>query len=255
MSGTSQTERMHPPTSPPLMHGTQTGPTAQTTQISALVFDFDGLILDTEAAEYTSIAAVFSEHGATLGLDRWTAAIGQANPDGMWLDWLETDLGRPVNRDLLWIEQRQRNDLQVRRLQVKPGIEELLSAAAVAKVPCAVASSSRTRWVKPHLDRLGLLDHFETVVAREDAPNAKPSPDLYLVALQRLGIEPELAHTAVAFEDSRNGSLAAVAAGLTCVVCTHDLTHHMDLTHAHHRVDSLADLTMQRLGELVHQYA
>jgi HAD superfamily hydrolase (TIGR01509 family) len=221
----------------------------------ALVFDFDGLILDTEAAEYTSIAAVFSEHGATLGRTRWTEAIGQANPDGMWLDWLEVDLGRPVNRELLWIEQRQRNDMQVRRLQVKPGVIELLEAASVAGLPCAVASSSSSRWVKPHLDRLGLLDHFATVVAREDAPNAKPAPDLYLVALDRLGVPADLAPHAVAFEDSRNGSLAAVAAGLTCVVCTHDLTHHMDLSHAHHRVTSLAELTLTHLTSMIAQHA
>jgi putative hydrolase of the HAD superfamily len=218
---------------------------------SALIFDFDGLILDTEAAEYSSISAVFSEHGATLGHARWTAAIGQANPDGMWLDWLEADLGRPVSRELLWIEQRQRNDLQVRRLQVKAGVEALLESAFSHGVPCAVASSSPMGWVKPHLDRLGLLSSFDTVVAREDAPQAKPAPDLYLVALQRLGVPDDRARTAVAFEDSRNGSLAAVAAGLTCIVCTHDLTHHMDLSHAHHRVDSLADLTLPVLASII----
>ncbi len=222
---------------------------------AALVFDFDGLILDTEVAEYTSIAAVFSEHGATLGHDRWVHAIGRANPDGFWLDWLEADLGHPVNRDLLWIEQRQRNDHQIRRLEVRPGVERLLKQAAVARVPCAVASSSRNRWVKPHLDRLGLLDYFETVVAREDAANAKPAPDLYFVALDRLGIARTAARHAIAFEDSHNGSRAAVDAGLTCIACPNDLTRVSDFSHTHHQVSSLTDLALDRLHDLISQPA
>ncbi len=220
---------------------------------AALVFDFDGLILDTEAAEYTSIAAVFSEHGATLGHERWLAAIGRANPDGFWLDWLEADLGRPVNRALLWIEQRQRNDHQIRRLQVQPGVEQLLAQAAAAGVPCAVASSSRSRWVRPHLDRLGLLDSFETVVSREDAPNAKPAPDLYFVALERLGIARTAARTAIAFEDSHNGSRAAVDAGLTCIACPNNLTRSSDFSHTHHQVASLAELALPNLSGLITQ--
>lgn len=222
---------------------------------AALVFDFDGLILDTEAAEYTSIAAVFAEHGGTLGRGRWVEAIGRANPDGFWLDWLEADLGRPVNRDLLWIEQRQRNDHQIRRLQVLPGVEQLLDQAAAAGVPCAVASSSRSRWVKPHLDRLGLLERFATVVVREDAANAKPAPDLYFVALDRLGVPPSAARHAVAFEDSHNGSRAAIDAGLTCIACPNSLTRASDFSHAHHQVASLSELTLDQLHDLITQPA
>jgi putative hydrolase of the HAD superfamily len=218
--------------------------------VAALVFDFDGLILDTEAAEFTSIAAVFAESGSVLDRDRWRSHIGTANPQGFWLDWLEADLGKPVNRDWLWLEQRQRNDLQVARLPVLPGVIELLDSAAAMGIPCAVASSSTGRWVRPHLDRLGLLDRFATVVSREDAEHAKPAPDLYLVALDRLGIPKEEARRAIALEDSRNGSLAAVAAGLTCVVCPNGLTAGMDASHAHHHVSSLTDLTLKDLAKV-----
>jgi putative hydrolase of the HAD superfamily len=218
---------------------------------AALVFDFDGLILDTEAAEHASVSAIFSEFGATLSLHQWTSGMGTAQPDGYWLDWLEADLGRPVNRELLWIEQQQRNHYLIDRLSVLPGVHTLIDAALANNVPCAVASSSPSRWVVPKLDRLGLLDSFTTVVTREDASVAKPAPDLYLEALRRLDVGAAVSTTAIAFEDSRNGSLAAVAAGMTCVVCPNPLTADLDLSHAHHRVGSLAELDWAALTSLV----
>jgi putative hydrolase of the HAD superfamily len=218
---------------------------------AALVFDFDGLILDTEAAEHASVAEIFAEFGASLPLDKWTSVMGTAQPDGYWLDWLEADLGKPINRDLLWIEQRQRNHYLLDRLRVLPGVHSLLEAAAANNVPCAVASSSTSRWVVPKLDRLGLLDSFTTVVTREDAAAAKPAPDLYLEALRRLDVAADGSHAAIALEDSRNGSLAAVAAGMTCVVCPTPLTVDLDLSHAHHRVGSLTELDWTSMTSLV----
>jgi HAD superfamily hydrolase (TIGR01509 family) len=214
----------------------------------ALVFDFDGLIMDTEAAEHASVAAIFAEHGCELPLDRWKSVIGTSQPDFFWIDWLEEVAGGRISRSLLQIEQRQRNDLLVARLTVNAGVVDLLDAAEANNVPCAVASSSPARWVRPHLDRLGLLDRFMTIVTREDAKQAKPAPDLYVEALRRLDVTDT--RTGVAFEDSRMGSLAAIAAGMTCVVCPHALTDTMDLSHAHYRTDSLAAIDWQLLSSL-----
>ena len=215
----------------------------------ALVFDFDGLILDTEAAEYASVAEVFAEHGGTLDRHRWMSSIGRVNPQQFWVDWLEDQVGL-VNREAVHAEQRVRNRELVHRLPVKPGVAELIDQADRRNVPCAVASASPSNWVLPNLERIGLLERFVSVTTREDAKRSKPFPDPYWAALDAVPVARALAASCVAFEDSRNGSLAAVAAGLACVACPHDLTAHTDLSHATVRVGSLAEVSWPMLEEL-----
>jgi HAD superfamily hydrolase (TIGR01509 family) len=109
------------------------------------------------------------------------------------------------------------------------GLDAALTALTAAGTRLAVVSSSPASWVLPHLDRLGWLGRFEAVVTREDAARAKPHPDLYLMALARLGLTPE---GVVVVEDSANGVAAAVAAGLPCVAMPNPVTAHHDLSLA-----------------------
>ena len=104
-----------------------------------------------------------------------------------------------------------------------------------------MASSSTGEWVAGHLGRLGLLDHFDAICTREDVAKVKPDPELYRLAVARLGAEPG---EAMALEDSPNGITSAKAAGLFCVAVPNALTGQMELGHADMQVATLAELSL-----------
>ena len=215
--------------------------------IDALVFDFDGLILDTELPEYLSVRAEFEAHGLELRMADWLGIIGRGdNPP--WIERLERELGSAVEREVVEARWRAAKTEMILRGEVLPGVVDLLDAADGHGIPAGVASSSSRPWVVGHLERLGLLDRFVTVRTRDDVERAKPWPDLFLAVAADLDARP--AHT-VAFEDSHNGARAAVDAGLFCVVAPNELTRAQDLDHADLVVASLADVSLADLGRLV----
>jgi HAD superfamily hydrolase (TIGR01509 family) len=133
---------------------------------------------------------------------------------------------------------------------IRPGVVDLLDQADALGIPAAVASSSTSTWVEGHLDRLGVLDRFAAVRTRDHVEHAKPWPDLFLAATDAVGVEP---HTAVAFEDSHNGCLAAKAAGLFCVVAPNDITRSQDFSGADLVVTSLAEVVLADLSSRAHR--
>jgi len=213
-------------------------------ELRAVVFDFDGLILDTELPEYTTVKAEFEAHGVELPLDEWLDIIGSADHPH-WLDWLESLVDGPLEREVVHARRLAAHHEMIMRNEVLPGVTELLDEAEALGIPAAVASSSPRSWVAGHLERLGLLGRFGALRTREDVERAKPWPDLFLAAVDAVGAPPA---AAVAFEDSRNGSLAAQAAGLFCVVAPNSLTQAQDLTHADLVVASLADVSLADLA-------
>ncbi|HEY7069736.1 MAG TPA: HAD-IA family hydrolase [Acidimicrobiales bacterium] len=217
----------------------------------ALVFDFDGLILDTESCTYDAVVDIFHAHGADLDRAEWQAILGTANHPH-WTDMLTERLGRPVDREAL-VEQREAARLAVLvTLPPCAGVAELLDAANAAGVACAVASSSSAEWVVPHLERLGLRDRFAAVVTSDtvghDRRRSKPAPDLFLAAAEAVGQPPQ---RCVALEDSPNGVLAARAAGMAVVAVPGPMTAGLDFSTADLVVASLAGLDLMRLGALV----
>lgn len=214
----------------------------------ALVFDFDGLILDTEWCEYHSVAAVFDEHGLELVLEEWQTIVGTADHPH-WSEMLEVALGRPLlDRDEVVERRRDHHHLLIREEVVLPGVEALLEQAEAAGVALAVASSSPRDWVEGHLDRLGLLSRFAAVRTRDDVHRAKPDPALYLAATEAVGADPG---RSVALEDSRHGVTSAKAAGLACVAVPNRITAGLDLSHADAVVASLAEVDLGALARLV----
>ena len=213
----------------------------------ALVFDFDGLILDTETAEYDTVAAAFADHGVPLPLHRWQDVVGRADHPH-WLDWLEAELGRPVpDRTAVLERRRAAHHVRIADEVVRDGVVALLAEAERRRVPVAVASSSPRSWVEPHLERLGLRGHFGVVRCRDDVDRAKPWPDLYLAVTAELGV---CSARCVALEDSHHGARAAQAAGLACVVVPNRITAGTDLAHADVVLASLADLRWDVLVDL-----
>lgn len=211
--------------------------------LKAIVFDFDGLILDTEEPVYQSWLEVYRAHGVDLPFERWVEIVGSTTATFHPQHHLEERLGRPLPQEVLDQRIGRRTELVLAK-KVLPGVVEVIDAAKASGIKLGVASSSTAEWVMGHLARLGILDRFDCVRCRDDVAHAKPAPDLYLAVLECLGVTPG---EAFAIEDSPNGIAAAKSAGLRCVAIPNHITSGLDLSQADLVVDSLADLTLAGL--------
>ena len=211
--------------------------------IRAVIFDFDGLILDTEEPVFRSWVEVYEEHGATLPFDRWVEIVGSTTIGFHPQRHLEELLGRPLPQEVLDRRILRRTEF-VQAKELLPGVLAHIEEAGALGLKLGVASSSSTEWVKGHLARLGILDRFHCVRCRGDVANVKPAPDLYLASLECLGVT---AAEAFAVEDSPNGITAARQAGLRCVAIPNTITAGLDLSHADVLLGSLSEVTLSEL--------
>jgi HAD superfamily hydrolase (TIGR01509 family) len=215
--------------------------------IDAYVFDFDGLILDTESSAYHSIAEEFAAVGLEFELAAWQRCIGVGWAID-WIDELERRCPSPIDRAAVLERRRARKHELLVGCDVLPGVVERMAEARAHGFGVAVASSSPRDWVESHLDRLGLLAGFDAVLTRDDVERTKPSPDLFLAAAAAVDADPV---RSVAFEDSHNGCLAAKAAGMVCVVAPNAITADQDFAHADLVVGSLVDVDVAALRRLL----
>lgn len=213
------------------------------TVIRALVFDFDGLILDTEEPVYRSWLEVYQAHGEELPFERWVQIVGSTTTGFHPQHHLEERLGRPLPKEVLDRRIGRRTELVLAQA-VLPGVVQQLDAARDSGLKLGVASSSTREWVAGHLARLGILERFECLRCRDDVANPKPEPDLYLAVLDCLGVS---ASEAIAIEDSPNGVAAAKRAGMRCVAIPNSITAGLDLSEADITLGSLAELTLAQL--------
>lgn len=220
-----------------------------TADLRALLFDFDGLILDTETPEMTEWAKVFRQHGVEFPMDYWAWTLGRGADEMVEspLDVLERLCGRSLDRESVEEGYRQRRMELIYAQPPLPGVVDLLREAEAEGVRRAVVSSSKHAWVDGHLERLGLRHFFEMTVCADDVERAKPYPDLYLMALERMELMPS---EAIALEDSPNGTRAAIGAGLFCVVVPNHVTRMLDVSHASARLESLEGIGLAGLRAL-----
>lgn len=180
--------------------------------IQALIFDFDGLMVDTETPELQIWKDLFASYGQVFPLEEWVRIVvgsGVSNLDPVTR--LEQLTGLQLDHQALHQQAHQTWTQLQTTLQPMPGVVDTLQTARAQGLRLAIASSSPHTWVEGFLKRLGFEHLFEAVVCREDAPRTKPAPDLYLAALSTLGLR---ADQALALEDSPNGITAAKAAGV-----------------------------------------
>ena len=205
---------------------------------SVVLFDFDGVVVDTEWAIYQSWKRVFEAYGQSLPLDNYTGCIGSdyaawspkahlEELTGLGFDWHDLDTRR--QEEIM---------LELKGAGPMPGVVFLLDKLASAGVPCAVVSSSSHRWVDGWLEQLDLGKYFQTVVCRGDAPRIKPAPDLFLEAAHRLGVAPT---ECLVIEDSLNGVTSAKAAGMPVWVVPNRVTSALDFSVADQVVGSLTE--------------
>jgi beta-phosphoglucomutase-like phosphatase (HAD superfamily) len=215
--------------------------------IRGLLFDFDGLLVDTETPSRLAYEELYREHGHELPVDQWATLVGTIgapfDPDAH----LEELVGRPLDREEMSKRLRAREHELCDLEDLRPGVEGYFEDAERLGLRTAVVSSSNSDWIERHLGRLGRLEGLDAVVAANgDTQRAKPRPDLYLDALRVLGLEP---HEAIAFEDSLNGVRAAKAAGLACVAVPNPITASFALDEADLLLESLEDLPLAELLE------
>jgi HAD superfamily hydrolase (TIGR01509 family) len=214
------------------------------TDLRALIFDFDGLILDTETPEFVAWQEVFAQHGAALVAADWAHVIGSLDHGWDAATEIERATGRKVGREELRARWRSRHAELLAEERLRPGVAALIELAKARGLGLAVASSSKRGWVQGHLERLGIFGSFDALATGDEVERTKPDPALYTLAVTRLGVP---AVSALALEDSPNGIRAAQAAGLRCVAVPNDVSRHLDVSAADLVLDSLADLDIDAL--------
>lgn len=220
--------------------------------MQALVFDFDGLIIDSETPDYDSWREICQTYGVSLSRDFWAGLIGRSSAESVFdpYAYLETQSGQAVDREAVRQQRRARFFELFECQPVLPGVLDYLAEARRLGLGLAVASSGTATWVKGSLERLGLTHWFDTVCCADDVPRAKPDPALYQLAVQRLGVTPD---RAIALEDSPNGLMAAKRAGLFAVAVPGPMTRALNFDMADLRLDSLADTPLSALLDVAAQ--
>lgn len=192
----------------------------------ALIFDMDGLLVDSEPLWWRVEKAFATDHGGV-----WTDAMAQEcvgkgltnviatmNETFDWTLDVEAEAERLVDRFIAGVD----------TLSLKAGAREILAAATEARRPKALASSSPLRLIRPVLARFSLEESFDVVSSGEEVAEGKPAPDIFLLTAKRLGIAPG---DGVVFEDSFAGATAGKAAGMTVVaIPEHDPDRFLELT-------------------------
>lgn len=190
---------------------------------SAVVFDMDGTLLDTENVFRSIVYEVADGLGYVMREEVHLAMIGASHERSteLLVEAYGVSFPHQLFDEMCHARMRERME---REVPVKTGAREMLAALRERGLPIAVATSSRARSAQEHLGRAGLLDLFSTVVTRDDVVNPKPDPEPYLLAASRLGVDPRLC---LAVEDSHSGVRAAHAAGMQTVMVP-DLVHPTD---------------------------
>lgn len=210
----------------------------------AIIFDFDGLILDTETPQADIWRGLFEAAGLEFDLNVYNSIIGGFESDSYRPEVVLADRlndGRSPEDLLLHVIGAQ-TDLILAK-PINPGVLEILDTAEKHGILTAIGSSSPLRWVGSHLERLGIKDRFKTIVTFDDVSQAKPSPEIFELVLKRLDVRPE---NAIVLEDSHNGVLAAKAAKIRAIAVPNAVTEVMDFSAAEDVLPSLLQLDIHR---------
>ena len=215
--------------------------------IKSLIFDFDGLILDTETPEIDVWKTIYAEHGFEFPLDLFTQTVGGWGVSTFdAADYLHQLANDSLNVDALRLRHRRESARRFLEQPILDGLQEYLTDARRLNLRLAIASSSPHSWVEPHLTRLGLIRYFDKIICGDDVPlgRTKPKPDIFLKTLDELQIT---AGEAVVFEDSPNGVKAARTAGIYVVAVPNPTTSLMNIEGADLTIRSLSSLPLEEL--------
>ncbi|HTG70886.1 MAG TPA: HAD family hydrolase [Candidatus Udaeobacter sp.] len=221
--------------------------------IKAIIFDFDGTIIDTETAWYNAFHEAYKEHGVELTLEQYSGCIGTSLHTFNPYEYLMTDLKLPIDKQAFRESVHLQHSELMRREEVRSGILDYLNFAQASGLKIGLASSSDRAWIDRHLEQLDIAHYFECIRTADDVAKVKPDPELYKQALAGLGVE---ASEAIAIEDSPNGARAASAAGMSCIIVPNTITKSLafDKSDRYYHAESLAHIDFHEMvsGALQH---
>jgi putative hydrolase of the HAD superfamily len=211
--------------------------------IKAVVFDFDGLIIDTETVWYEAFKEVLQAYNVEYPLEEFVKVIG--THDALLNQFLEAKVGlaeTAVVRKLA----KESYLVKIQTSEIRDGVKDYLAAAQELGLKIGLASSSNRAWVEGYLKQLGIFDYFEVIKTGDQVEKVKPDPALYIKAIEELGVA---ADEAIAFEDSSNGAKAAKAAGLHCVIVPNEVTKSIIFDQYDLRIHSMSEMSLQDVIE------
>ena len=210
--------------------------------LQGILFDFDGLILDTETPIFQAWKMKFREYGQELLLEDWAEILGKSNDELGPLENFFNEFPDPEDQKRIQAEVSKEERTLVLQQQPLEGVEELIKKAKGKGLKLGIVSSSDQAWVHGHLERLGLLKYFDHTSCAEEVEIAKPDPALYLLGLHKMAVSP---YKVVVLEDSPNGVLAAKRAGLFCIAVPNQLTRQLSFEHN----GGVPDRVLRSLGD------
>lgn len=204
--------------------------------IKAIVFDFDGLIIDTETAWYRSYLQAMEEENLAFPLELFCRCVG--SHDDELVAYIAGQAGSDERLTRIRARAAALHEGIMHETDVRDGVRGFLEDARDAGLGIGLATSSLGAWIDRFLGRFGLLPYFDVIVTKDDVREIKPDPELYLRATAALGVRPS---EAVAFEDSANGAKAAKAAGLHCIIVPNAVTERLVFDRYELRIASMGD--------------
>ncbi len=211
--------------------------------IKAFIFDFDGLILDTETPEFEAWQEIFKQYNFGLPLSEWQKTLGTSRQEFDPPTYLEELIGHPINKKMIEHDHKIIALEKITLLEALPGVEKLLASAREKGIKLAVASSSSTDWVWCHLARLKLAKYFDTICGGNEVPAVKPDPALFQLALNELQVEPgKLSFLKILLMDHRGQN-----AGIFCIAVPNPISKQLSIDHANLVLRSLEDTSVDEL--------
>ena len=214
----------------------------------AVIFDMDGVLIDSEPIHIEIEKQLFKKLGISVSAEVHLSYLGTA-ADYMYAD-IKSRFGLPNPiSELLEIDELFRCDYfsSLSALDLNDGVLTLLNELKLAGLKLAVATSSSPELTRILLERCGISSVFDAIVTTKEAGKSKPSPDVYLLASRRIGVE---AANCLVFEDSPIGLSAAKSAGMCCIAVQTDSVDVQELSAADYLLSTLRGITLSRLNEI-----
>lgn len=217
-------------------------------RIKAVLFDMDGVLVNTEPVHYRMWKEAFHNRGLEVSYDVYKGCIGTT--DDYLMDLIWEHYGRDFRGDKKLLEERMAIEERVPKEESypeMPGVREMLQKLHEAGFLLAIASSSPVSRIETAVDYIGIRQYFSLLNSGENVARSKPAPDIYLDTAKKLGVEPA---ECVVLEDSENGSIAAVSAGMICVGLRNPDSGDQDLEKAKVVIHNLSEFTPKLVRNL-----
>lgn len=215
--------------------------------IKGIVFDFDGLIIDTETIWFEAFKETMHDlYQAVVTLENYAKCIGTS--EDVLYSYLQELVLENFNKMQIRELAHTKYNEKMTEPTLRDGVIDYLKEAKLLGLKIGLASSSSREWVHRYLRKCGIEDFFETIKVKEDVEKVKPDPALYREAVKALNLNP---NEVIAFEDSKNGATAALQAGLFCIIVPNSVTNKLLFEGHHARIASMSEKTLPELIKII----